>query len=69
MMVDWLYGCRQRSVPRQPFVIPPLPNWSSAPTLQKIVRWPDQSCEPGGGPLIRREPKCDTNREALLLSR
>ena len=44
MMVDWLYGRRQRSVPaEETFVVPPLPNWSSAPTLQKIVRWPDQS--------------------------
>ena len=69
MMVDWLYDRRLGRFPaEETFVIPPLPNWSSAPTLPKIVRWPDQSCEPGGR-LSRREPKCDTNRKALLLSR
>jgi len=51
------------------FVIPPLLDWSSGPTLQKTARWPDQSCEAGGGRLSKREPKCDTNREALLPSR
>ena len=38
-------------------MIPPLP------------RWRDQSCEPGVGCPSSRDPKCETNRKALLLSR
>jgi hypothetical protein len=60
---------RQRSVLRRVRFSPFAELVNRAYCVENHIGVPDQSCEPGVGRLSRREPKCDTNREALLLSR